>query len=105
MMKFEELLEQYRQQRIWEKGRPIWGKDPALWRSDDFGNLMYRWAYGKYWEPYGWEIDHVIPKSRGGTDDIANLRPVTCAANRSRQDHVSFDDLSALLRLFEPQPR
>lgn len=30
-------------------------------------------------------IDHIVPRSRGGSDDIANLRPAHLSCNSSRQ--------------------
>jgi CRISPR/Cas system Type II protein with McrA/HNH and RuvC-like nuclease domain len=32
------------------------------------------------------EIDHIRPRSRGGSDDVANLRLVIRAANRAKGD-------------------
>lgn len=37
----------------------------------------------------GWEIDHIIPVSKGGTDDISNLRPLQWENNRSKSDNYS----------------
>lgn len=34
---------------------------------------------------FGWEIGHVTPKAKGGTDDISNLRPLQWLNNRSRK--------------------
>lgn len=34
--------------------------------------------------------DHVIPRSRGGTDDPANLRPAHQTCNSSRQNRAPF---------------
>lgn len=33
-----------------------------------------------------WEIDHLIPVSRGGSDGIQNLFPACTFCNRSKQD-------------------
>src|SRR5690625_2693919 len=34
--------------------------------------------------PGGFSIDHVLPRSRGGTDDLDNLRPAHRRCNLSR---------------------
>lgn len=36
--------------------------------------------------PLGLSIDHVIPRSKGGSDDIDNLRPAHLQCNCKRQD-------------------
>ena len=68
---------------IWEKGQKIRRKDPNLYRKDKFGNVMYRYSYGKV-TPMGWEIDHSKPKSKDGTDHLNNLQPMNTSANRSK---------------------
>jgi hypothetical protein len=35
---------------------------------------------------YGWEIDHVLPLSRGGDSDLRNLRPMQWENNRKKAD-------------------
>lgn len=35
---------------------------------------------------YAWDIDHIKPKSRGGTDNIDNLRAVHVDCNRLKGD-------------------
>ena len=40
--------------------------------------------YGKRDERGGWEIDHSVPKSRGGTDYLRNLVPACIDCNRQK---------------------
>ena len=72
-------------QKIWDKTIKIRGKNPNLWRRDSLGNLIYRPAYGKEGK-YGWEIDHKVPKKRGGSDSIRNLQALQTRANREKSD-------------------
>lgn len=49
------------------------------------GGPLVCWLCGR---PIGpdepWDVDHVVPLSRGGTDDPANLRPAHASENRAR---------------------
>lgn len=31
-----------------------------------------------------WDVDHVLPRSQGGSDELRNLRPAHASCNRSR---------------------
>ena len=50
-----------RLEQIWDKGQTIRGKNPALYRMDKSGNMMYRHSYGKTSE-MGWNVDHSKPQ-------------------------------------------
>lgn len=71
--------------QIWEKGKPIRGKDSNLYRQDKFGNTMFKYSYGKE-SQMAWEVDHSKPKSLGGTDHLNNLQPMNPTANRKKSD-------------------
>lgn len=70
-------------QKAWDKASKIRGRNPNLWRRDDFGNPMYKPSYG-HGGKNGWEIDHIKPKAKGGSDSPRNLRALNTTANRQR---------------------
>lgn len=61
---------------VWQKAAIVPGYDPARWRKDACGAWMYWGAYGDRNSAFGWEVDHIVPKSDGGPDDLTNLRPL-----------------------------
>jgi len=71
---------------VWRKARSITGYNPAFVRKDSCGATIEFNKYGNRDSRYGWEIDHVIPASQGGTDHLSNLRPLQWYNNASRQD-------------------
>jgi 5-methylcytosine-specific restriction endonuclease McrA len=72
-------------EQAWEKAHIIRGQNPESWRKDDFGNKIRHASYGTEGE-YGWEIDHIRPQSKGGPDNVKNLRPLYWEKNRQKSD-------------------
>lgn len=72
-------------QQVWNKGTKVDEYDSSKYRKDVCGAWMQRDKYGEE-HTYGWEIDHVYPTSKGGDDDLVNLRPMQWENNRSKAD-------------------
>ena len=53
---------------VWIKGRVIPGYDANMWRHDDFGAVIKFGAYGDRQSDERLGIDHIVPVSRGGSD-------------------------------------
>lgn len=68
--------------RVWDSARKIRGKDPDRYRRDEYGNQMYYDSYGKD-SPQGWQLDHINPSSKGGSDSVRNLQAMNSRKNRS----------------------
>ena len=72
-------------QKVWEKGFIASKYNPKIWRKDRCGAWITRKGYGNRKSQYGWEIDHIKPKSEGGTDELSNFRLLQWENNASKQ--------------------
>ncbi len=72
---------------VWDKAKKIRGKDPEKYRKDPAGNTMFFDSHGKS-SGMGWDVDHIKPKSRGGSDSTRNLQSLNSGLNRSKGDSL-----------------
>lgn len=72
--------------KVWAKGRVIQGYDSKVWRHDMCGKVMKYSDYGKTSSEHGWEVDHIKPVAKGGTDTLDNLQPLQWENNRDKSD-------------------
>ena len=72
---------------VWSKAKEVPGQDPSKVRQDPYGNKIRRDQYGKN-TSQGWEIDHIKPSARGGSDSIRNKQALKTSVNRSKGDSL-----------------
>lgn len=71
---------------VWEKASIIEGLDPAVWRNDALGKKIMFSMLKSPTSQWAWNLDHIIPQSRGGSDYICNLQPL------NRRDNIGFSN-------------
>lgn len=70
-------------EKVFAKAEKIKNKNPDLYRADPYGNVMFKSSHGKNTK-MGWDIDHIKPKSRGGSNDIVNLQALNSRVNKQK---------------------
>lgn len=73
---------------VWRKGRVIPNFNPSVWRWDSIGNPIRFLDYGKRDSIHGWEIDHIVPVSRGGPDTLSNMQPLHWKLNVEKSNKI-----------------
>lgn len=81
--------------KIWEKATKVVGFNPDVYRKDAGEAWIEYSRYGNRNDDFGWEVDHIVPKSKlekaGASakeiDNPLNLRPYNWANNDSKSDN------------------
>jgi 5-methylcytosine-specific restriction endonuclease McrA len=77
------VFTQARKDEVWDRAATVRGKDKDQYRRDVAGNIVYKPSFGLD-STMGWEIDHIKPVSKGGTDNLRNLQVLQTATNQSK---------------------
>jgi hypothetical protein len=87
MVQFSDQYEYQKRLAAWNRARAVSNNDPSVFRKDIFGNWI-RWDdYGDRQAKYGWEVDHIVPLSKGGSDSLDNVQALHWQANLAKSDH------------------
>ncbi|MCX6291555.1 MAG: HNH endonuclease signature motif containing protein [Bacteroidetes bacterium] len=70
---------------VWQNAKTVANYDANKFRQDVCGAWIGWDSYGKE-TSLGWEVDHILPVSKGGTDHTTNLRALNWQNNRSKAD-------------------
>ena len=76
---------------VWAKATIIEGFDPAVWRRDCAGQKIKFSKLSSPTSKWAWNIDHIVPRTRGGSDDLDNLQPLNRRCNIRFSNTLSRD--------------
>lgn len=77
------MATKYQKSKAWSKAKKIRSKNPSLYRKDPYGRTIYKSSYGKS-SSMGWEVDHIKPISKGGSNKTRNLQALSTSINRGK---------------------
>lgn len=78
---------------VWQKTSTVDGLDPSEYRKDRLGRIIRYSHYGRRDSDFGWELDHIVPQSKGGDDKISNLQALHWENNMKKRNHCNIQDI------------
>ncbi len=73
-------------EKVWRKARTSFGFDPDFYRFDENNALIKYSEYGNSESTFGWQISHIRPLIKGGTNDLYNLHALHWENHLSQGD-------------------
>jgi len=73
--------------KVWNKAKKINGKNPNLYRLDPYNTEVFFHSHGKN-SLKGWNIDHIKPISKNGSNDIINLQVLNSKINLKKSNSL-----------------
>ncbi|CAL1381446.1 unnamed protein product [Linum trigynum] len=84
-------------QQCWEKAEKVKGRDPARWRRDPLGNIVFRKLVGCA-GCLCHDYDHILPYSKGGKSTLDNCQVLQATANRSKGNRIELSRAELIQR-------
>ncbi|MBL4746238.1 MAG: HNH endonuclease [Flavobacteriaceae bacterium] len=73
--------------QVWAKAKHVGEKNELNgFRKDKCGAWIKLSAYGDRDNKFGWEVDHITPVAKGGSDVLNNLSPLHWKNNAAKSD-------------------
>ena len=79
---------------VWNKGFTIPGQDSNKVRLDANRKVIKYDDYGKDIST-GWNSDHILPSSRGGSNLLTNLQPLQSSFNKSIGNQLNKPNINS----------
>jgi ATP adenylyltransferase len=94
-----------RREDPWSHRRKSTGYVPGTQRYEVLKRARYRCELcGVSAEHKALEVDHIIPRNRGGTDDVSNLQALCYSCNATKRDRDDMDFRGIAARYEEREP-
>ncbi|WP_169733521.1 HNH endonuclease signature motif containing protein [Mycoplasmopsis lipofaciens] len=95
----EEIIDKERAEIYWEKRF-----DDKTNVKDFVGREMHKQEYRNKNSKYGWNIDHILPISKGGKSTCGNCVPLNIVSNEVKKDNTSWKDNNKIWEIKRTSP-